>query len=67
MNSPAQLTEDAGATDVLVALSVGLAQIFLHAFVVAVAVCSDVALQHGDGGNGKVTDAVLLTERSCGQ
>lgn len=62
-----QLTENAGSSNVLLALRVGFAHILLHALVLGIAVGLDVAPGHQDSGNCGITDGVLPAHRASSE
>lgn len=61
------MAEDALRSDISCALAVGIAQVLLQALVVVGTEGPDVGLEHGDAGDGGVTDGVLAAHRPGGQ
>lgn len=59
-NLPSHLTEDAVATDVIVALCISFAHKFLHTFFRRITGGFYKTFQHGDRCNAQVADAVFL-------
>jgi hypothetical protein len=61
-----QVAEEGTLSDVRGALAVGVAHVLLHAGAVRGGHRPDVALHHGDPGDGGVAHRVLLADGACG-